>query len=329
MASRSEIDSGTTITVLAVSREIERERRELSRLLEARPRRIPSRYFYDATGSRLFDEITRLPEYYLTRTEAAILERHAGRIVDRTGAAELVELGSGTSTKTRILLDAMAAAGRLRRYLPFDVSEPVVRAAAAALAASYPELEIHGVVGEFDRHLDRIPPGERRLVLLIGSTIGNFELPEAAALLRKIAEPMTPGDWFLLGVDLVKDVDLLEAAYNDGQGVTARFNLNILEVVNRTFGGDFPTELYEHRAFYNPEREWIEMRLVARRGHRVRLDDLELEIEIEAGEEILTEISSKYRREVVEGLLSGAGFELRDWLADEEELFALALARRT
>lgn len=328
MDAASRIESRTTIEVLAENRDLARERREMYTLLAQRPRRLPSRYFYDATGSRLFDEITRLPEYYLTRTEAAILERHAGRIIDRTGATELVELGSGTSTKTRILLEAMAVTGRLRRYIPFDVSEPAVREAAAGLAKSYPELDIHGVIGEFDRHPAPSPSGERRLVLLIGSTIGNFELAEAVQLLEMIAKPMATGDWFLLGVDLVKDVEVLEAAYNDSRGVTARFNLNILDVVNGALGGDFRTDLYEHRAFYNPEREWVEMRLVAQRGHCVRLEALDLSLEIEAGEEILTEISSKYRREVVEELLGASGFELIDWLTDADELFALALARR-
>lgn len=320
--------SRIAINVLSTRRGPERERRRMLRLLTGKPRRIPSRYFYDAAGSQLFDQITRLPEYYLTRAEAALLESRASWIIERTEATELVELGSGTSTKTRILLDAMAEAGRLRRYIPFDVSEPAVREAATTLAEHYPELEIHGVIGEFDRDLTCIPPGERRLVLLIGSTIGNFELPEATELLQRIAKPMAPGDWFLLGADLVKDVAILEAAYNDSRGVTARFNLNILEVVNATFGGDFRTDLYAHRAFYNPEREWIEMHLVARRGHPVRLADLDLSLEIETGEEILTEISCKYRRVVVEGLLAAGGFELTDWLTDSDRLFALALARR-
>lgn len=329
MAGRAETDARITIEVPAGRTDPDSERREVRALLATSPRRIPSRYFYDAAGSRLFDEITRLPEYYLTRTEAEILEREADRMVARTGAFELVELGSGTSTKTRILLDAMDRADHLHRYIPFDVSEPVVHEAAHALAAAYPELEIHGVVGEFDRHLAGIPPGERRLVLLLGSTIGNFERPAATELLRKIAQPMAVGDWFLLGADLVKDPAILDAAYNDSRGVTARFNLNILKVVNETFDGDFPTELYRHRAFYDPEREWIEMRLVAECAHRVELGGLGLVLDIEAGEEIHTEISCKYRREVVEELLRSSGFELAQWLTDDDELFALALARRT
>ncbi len=328
MEAGSGLEARITIDVLATERHLEREREELRALLTRSLPRIPSRYFYDAKGSRLFDEITRLPEYYLTRAEAAILERHAGRIVEGTGAAELVELGSGSSTKTRILLDAMAHARRLRRYVPFDVSETAVRAAARELAERYPGLTIHGVVGEFDRHLGHIPPGERRLVLLIGSTIGNFDLPEAAALLKKIARPMATGDFFLLGVDLVKDVHVLEAAYNDSQGVTARFNLNILRVVNATFGADFDVEGWTHRAFYNTERDWIEMRLVARHSQRVRLDDLDLELEFAAGDEILTEISSKYRRSVVDDLLTECGFAIQSWITDEDGLFALALARR-
>ncbi len=333
MGGGHQLDEHITIDVLAGDRDPEAERQELRRLLSDRPRQIPSHYFYDGTGSSLFDRITRLPEYYLTRTEAAILERNAARIVRRSGAHELVELGSGTSTKTRILLDAMAEAGTLQRYLPFDVSEPVVRDAIAALAARYPELGIHAVVGDFFLHLDQIPdriqPGNRRLVLLIGSTIGNFEAPEATALIRRIAQTMQTGDSFLLGVDLVKDESVLHAAYNDTEGITARFNLNVLDVLNFRFGGDFSTCLFEHRAFYDRARERIEMRLVALRDQRVRLTGLDLELEIEAGEEILTEISCKYRREVVVDLLSAGGFELTDWLTDDDRLFGLALARRS
>ncbi len=320
--------SRLTFDVLAGARDLEREGEELRRLLGERPRSIPSHYFYDGRGSRLFDQITRLPEYYLTRAEAEILEREADHIIARAGAFELMELGSGMSTKTRILLDAMERADHLHRYIPFDVSEPAVRDAAGALARAYPELRIHGVVGEFDRHLAAIPPGERRLVMLIGSTIGNFEREPARQLLRRIAEPMAAGDWFLLGADLVKDPAILEAAYNDSRGVTAEFNLNILSVVNEAFDGDFPTELYRHRAFYDRKRERIEMRLVADRAHRVELAGLGLNLEIAAGEEIRTEISCKYRREVIEELLAGSGFGLADWLTDGEELFGLALARR-
>lgn len=328
MDNEAQLEPAVEIAVVAQESDPRVERRELRRLLGNRPRRIPSRYFYDDLGSQIFDEITRLPEYYLTRAESEILQREAAHIAEITGATELVELGSGTSTKTRIVLDAMASHSRLSRYIPFDVSEPVVRTAATRLAAAYPGLSVYGIVGDFTSQLDSIPDGERRLVLLLGSTIGNFDLAEAAQLLRAIADPMRPGDAFLLGADLVKDVSRLEAAYNDSAGVTARFNLNVLEVVNRSFGGDFDPELFEHRALFDTEHEWIEMRLVARREHRVRLADLDLELELEAGEEILTEISSKYRREVIEGLLSACGFSLESWMTDSDELFALALARR-
>ncbi len=320
--------SRTRIDVHSSADRHDREVEELRTALATRPRRIPSQYFYDATGSRLFDEITRLPEYYLTRAEAAILERYAASIIERTGVREVVELGSGTSTKTRILLDAMDAAGSLETYIPFDVSEPVVREAVADLASTYPDLRVHGVVGEFDRHLGELPSGERRLVLLIGSTIGNFALPEARALLGEIGRPMRPDDYFLLGVDLVKDVGVLERAYNDSLGVTDRFNRNILAVLNDRFDGNFRLDLYEHRAFFDTEHERIEMHLRSRSTHAVRLDALDLELRIEAGEELLTEISCKYRREVVEDLLAAGGFGLTDWMTDDDELFALALARR-
>ena len=307
----------------------EAELATLRRALGETPRRIPSRYFYDRRGSELFERITELPEYYPTRAEKALLESAAGEIARLTRAEELVELGSGAASKTRILLDAMAAAGRLRTYVPLDVSETMVRRTAEELAAAYPELTVHGLVADFHHHLDHIPPGEPRLVIFLGSTIGNLRPREAVRFLRGIAAPMAAGDFFLLGVDLVKETAVIEAAYNDAAGLTAEFNRNILRVVNRRAGSDFRPEGYAHRAFFDEANRWIEMRLAARGRQEVRLEALDLTLGLADGEELLTEISCKYERDQVEELLAAGGFELERWYADGRRLFALALARRS
>ena len=306
----------------------EAELAALAAALDETPRRIPSRYFYDRRGSELFERITELPEYYPTRTERRLLEAVADEIARATGAEELVELGSGAASKTRILLDAMARASNLRTYVPLDVSESMVRRSAEELAGAYPDLLVHGLVADFHHHLDHIPPGEPRLVIFLGSTIGNLRPEEAVGFLRGIAALMAPGDYFLLGVDLVKDVAVLEAAYNDSLGITAEFNRNILRVVNRLAQGNFAPERFGHRAFFDPAASWIEMRLVAREAQTVRLEELELTLELEGGEEILTEISCKYRRPQVERMLADGGFLLDRWFGDDEGLFGLALARR-
>ena len=290
---------------------------------------IPPKHFYDARGSDLFERICELPEYYPTRAERAILAAHAAGIVAATGARELVELGSGSPAKARLLLDAMAADGGAR-YVPVDVSEAALRAAASELVGDYAGLEVHGVVGDFERHLDRVPDppdGDPRLVALLGGTIGNFPPGTRRRLLRGIAELLGPGDALLLGVDLVKDPDVLEAAYDDAQGVTAEFNRNLLHVVNRELGADFIPEAFEHVAFFDREREWIEMRLRARRPMRVRVAALHLDVEFAAGEELRTEISAKFTRARLERDYAAAGLELTGWLTDPDELFALTLAR--
>jgi L-histidine N-alpha-methyltransferase len=301
---------------------------ELRAALEERPRRIPTRYFYDRRGSELFERITELPEYYPTRAETALLESVADELAGVTGAEELVELGSGAATKTRILLDAMDRAGNLRTYVPLDVSEAMVRRSAEELAAAYPDLEVHGLVADFHRHLDHIPDGEPRLVIFLGSTIGNLRPDEAVAFLRGIAAPMAPGDFFLLGVDLVKEPAVIEAAYNDSAGITAEFNRNVLRVVNRLAGGDFAPERFAHRAFFDPVNRWIEMRLVAQAPQKVRLPGLGTTLELADGEEILTEISCKYDRQQVEEMLAGGGFRLERWYVGTARIFGLALARR-
>jgi len=290
---------------------------------------LPPKHFYDAYGCELFDRITELPEYYPTRAERAILHAEAEAVVAATGAAELVELGSGTAAKTRVLLDAMSAAGRLRRYVPFDVAESVVRASAEALVEEYPGLAVHGVIGDFERHLDRIPssvPGEPRIVALLGGTIGNFPPGSRRRLLREIAALLGPDDRLLLGTDLVKDPAVIEAAYDDAAGVTAEFNRNVLRVLNRELSADFPLEDFEHVAFFDRRNEWIEMRLRARRPCAVRVGALGLDVELAAGEEIRTEISAKFTRERVAADYAAAGLRLVGWHVDAQERFALSLA---
>jgi L-histidine N-alpha-methyltransferase len=292
---------------------------------------LPPKHLYDARGAELFDRICELPEYYPTRAERAILTRYADAVVRRTGAAELVELGSGTAVKTRVLLEAMQRAGTLWRYVPFDVAEQTVRDCAAELADEFPAMHIHGIVGDFDRHLPAIPPyehGHPRIVAFLGGTIGNFTPGTRRRFLRSLAPLLGPSDYLLLGTDLVKDVDLVEAAYDDSQGVTAEFNRNMLRVMNRELGADFRCELFEHVAFFDPEHEWIEMRLRARRACTVHIDALNLDVTFARGEELRTEISAKFTRDRVEADFAAAGLALAEWFTDDEDLFALSLATR-
>jgi L-histidine N-alpha-methyltransferase len=290
---------------------------------------LPPKHFYDARGSELFERICRLPEYYPTRTEREILTTNAAKIVADTGAGELVELGSGSADKARILLDAMEDAGTLRRYIPLDVSETVVRDAAAELVTEYDELQIHGVIGDFERHLEKVPEhdGVPRIVALLGGTIGNFPPGTRRRLLRSIAALLGPDDRLLLGTDLVKDPAVIEAAYDDGAGVTAEFNRNVLHVINRELDADFSPEDFEHVAFFDTRNEWIEMRLRARRPCKVRIADLDLDIDFAQGEEVRTEISAKFTRERIEKDYLAAGLELDGWYTDADEMFALSLAR--
>jgi L-histidine N-alpha-methyltransferase len=296
--------------------------------LLATPKTIDPKHFYDETGSRLFDEITELEEYYQTRTERSILEAVADDVIARTGARELLELGSGTSTKTRVLLDAMSRAGTLRRYLPFDVSEEVMREAAHWLVSAYPGLEVDAVVGDFHENLDAIPEGDHRLVIFLGGTIGNFDPDRADRFLGEVAAGMRPGDHLLLGTDLIKDVAVIERAYNDARGLTAEFNRNILRVLGTKLDADLVPDRFEHRAFYDVARHRIEMWLRARETHTVFARRLGEEIAFEEGEEILTEISTKYDRPLVQGLLDRADLDLSHWYTDPDRMFALTLARR-
>jgi len=289
-----------------------------------RPRSLPPKWFYDERGGRLFDDITRLPEYYPTRAETEILSARAAEVAAVTGATHLVELGSGTSTKTRLLLDALS----VRFCTPFDVDEAMLRSAAPALEAAYPGLEVQAVVGDFQHHLGTLPGTGGRLVAFLGSTIGNLEPPERAKLLGDLASALSPGEWLLLGTDLVKDEATLVAAYDDAQGVTAEFNRNVLHVLNRRLNADFDVAAFAHRAVWVPEEEWIEMRLVAQGEQRVRVADLDLEVPFTDGEELRTEISAKFRRAGVEAELAAAGFEMTHWWTDAESRFALSLSRR-
>ena len=291
---------------------------------------LPPKHFYDARGSELFSQICELPEYYPTRTETKILEERAAEIVAHTRAGELVELGSGSSDKARILLDAMAAAGTLRRYVPLDVSESVVREAALQLVRDYEDLQVHGVIGDFERHLEQVPAGTGtpRLIALLGGTIGNFPPGSRRRLLRKICQLLGPDDRLLLGTDLVKDPAVIEAAYDDPQGVTAAFNRNVLHVINRELDADFSPEGFDHVAFFDRRHEWIEMRLRARTPQTVQIAGLSLSVEFAAGEELRTEISAKFTRERVEGDFAAAGLRLDRWYTDEDQLFALSLAAR-
>ncbi len=290
---------------------------------------LAPKHFYDARGSELFEQICELPEYYPTRTELQILRDHATEIIAGTEAGELVELGAGASDKARVLLDAMRSAGNLRRYVPLDVSQSVVESAARTLIDQYPGLQVHGVVGDFERHLEHVPPtdGAPRLVALLGGTIGNFPPGTRRAVLGKIAGLLSAGDRLLLGTDLVKDPQVIEAAYNDAAGITAEFNRNLLHVLNRELDADFAPDSFAHVAFYDRRHEWMEMRLRATRACSILVGDLDLRVEFAAGEELRTEISAKFTPERVAADLEAAGLELERWYTDADALFGVSLAR--
>jgi L-histidine N-alpha-methyltransferase len=288
---------------------------------------LPPKHFYDTEGSRLFDEITRLPEYYPTRAERAILQARSADIVRATGAGELVELGSGVPTKTLLLLDAMRDAGTLDRYVPFDVSEAVLRESAERLVERYPGIRVYGVVADFERHLDALPPAAGpRIIAFLGGTIGNFPPGSRRKFLRTLRRALRPQDRLLLGTDLVKDPAVLEAAYNDSAGVTAAFNRNVLAVMNRELAADFNLEAFEHVAFYDREQEWIEMRLRALRPQVVQIRKLDLTVHFANREEMRTEISAKFTRERLQADLAAAGLRLHEFMTDPDDLFALSLA---
>ena len=295
--------------------------------LAATPKSIPPTWFYDEAGSQIFDEITRLPEYYPTRAERALLTRHSGEIAHVSGADTLVELGAGSCGKTRLLLDAFAAEGSLRRYVPFDVSAAFLEDAATAIADEYPGLQVHAVVGDFRRHLGAIPATGRRVVAFLGGTIGNLVPTQRARFFRALGTTMSPDDRFLVGSDLVKERRRIVAAYDDAAGVTARFNRNVLFVLNRELDADFVPDLFEHVVRWDEDERWIEMRLRSRTDHDVALRRLQMSVRFAAGEEMLTEISAKFTPEGIAAELERAGFTPeRQWGASAGE-FLLTLAR--
>ncbi|HIK32797.1 MAG TPA: L-histidine N(alpha)-methyltransferase [Oscillatoriales cyanobacterium M59_W2019_021] len=260
------------------------------------PKSVPPRYFYDDRGSQLFEEICHLPEYYPTRTETAILRNCAGEIARLTGPCELVELGSGSSTKTRLLLDAYSQWGQSARYVPIDVSGGILESSARSLLAEYPHLQVCGLVGTYEAALSHLQPTTMptRTIAFLGSTLGNLTPEECDRFFAQVSEVLQPGEYFLLGIDLQKPIEILEAAYNDASGVTAEFNLNMLRHLNHRFQGNFDLDGFEHRAFYNEDSHQIEMHLCSRRSQSVCLSDLDLSINFAPGETMLTEISRKF-----------------------------------
>jgi len=304
-------------------------RADVSAGLAERPRRLPPKWFYDEIGSELFDQITRVSEYYPTEAERAALAAAAADLVVLSGADTVVELGSGSSDKTTTVLDAFAAAGRLQRYVPFDVSESALRAAADVLAQRYPEVQVDGVVGDFDHDLGAIPDGGSRLLLFLGGTVGNYPPAPRRVLLDSIAATLDPGDHLVLGTDLVKDPARLVAAYDDAQGVTAAFNRNVLHVINRELDADFDVDAFEHVARWNPQAEWIEMWLRSTVAQRVTIRDLGEVHDFAAGDEILTEVSAKFRPAGIAAELAASGFALVSTWTDPAGDFAITLSRRT
>jgi L-histidine N-alpha-methyltransferase len=303
-------------------------RNDARRGLTAVPKELPPKWFYDDVGSRLFDDITRLPEYYLTRAERSILERRAGEIARLCRPSSLVELGSGTSEKTRILLDALTGSECLERFVPFDVSEGILREAAEQINAEHPSVEVHAVVGDFERHLTTVPDGGRRMIAFLGSTIGNFMPAARHAFLSDLATTMHTGDTLLIGFDLVKDAARLHAAYNDSAGVTDAFNRNVLHVLNRELEADFAVDRFEHEAIFDPDEEWIEMRLRSTAQQRVRIPTLDLDVEFADGELMRTEISAKFRPERIHAELGAAGLSVVRLWTDDDGDFALVVAER-
>lgn len=296
--------------------------------LRASPRCIPAKWFYDELGSQLFDEITRLDEYYPFRAEREILRDRASEIMAASGADTLVELGSGTSEKSRVLLDAMVTADNLKRYVPFDVSEEMLRLAAGQIRNEYDGVEVHGVVGDFERHIPLVPIGGTGMVAFLGSTIGNFEPSARTKFIADVVQALDPGGSFLLGTDLVKDPDRLWAAYNDAKGVTARFNLNMLTMLNRELNADFDLDTFEHAADWDAENEWVDIRVRSTAQQSVRVADLDLVADFDQGEEMRTEISAKFRLPGIAAELEAAGLEIVEQWTDAAADFGMTLARK-
>ena len=288
---------------------------------------LSPRYFYDRRGSELFERITELPEYYPTRSERAILERHATEICSTAGEpATLIELGSGSAAKTRVLLGALADAGCLRAYAPVDISEEITRSTAGAIAGEY-GIDVHGLVCDYERDLERIPLGGPRIIAFLGGTIGNFEPAQRASFLARVANLLGPGDGFLLGTDLIKDPTTIEGAYNDSAGVTEEFNKNVLAVLNRELGADFDLDAFEHVAFWDAENLWVDIRLRSLSRQVISISALDMLVAFDRGEEMRTEISTKFARDGLAGIYAEAGLEMAGWWTDPDGLFGLSLAR--
>jgi L-histidine Nalpha-methyltransferase len=289
---------------------------------------LSPRYFYDERGSALFERITELEEYYPTRCERAILEGKSKDICEAANRpASLIELGSGSARKTQVLLDAMRSAGCLETFCPVDISEEITRETAERIATEYEGINIRGLVCDFEFDLERVPVEGPRVIALLGGTIGNFAPHQRASFLRRIANLLGPEDRFLLGTDLVKDRETLESAYNDSAGVTAEFNKNVLTVLNRELGANFDVDAFEHVARWDPENLWVDIRLRSLANQVVSLSALDMLVPFGAGEEMRTEISTKFLRPGLEGIYKEAGLELTDWWTDPDGLYALSLAR--
>jgi L-histidine Nalpha-methyltransferase len=298
--------------------------------LSQTPKTLPCRYFYDDLGSELFEQITDLPEYYPTRTEQAILETYAAEIVQQTGACELIELGSGSSRKTHTLLEAYGKLEDPLHYYPIDVSEGILRTTALDLLAQYPELNVCGLAGTYEQALAQLPPRiiENRMLIFLGSTMGNLEDIDRDRFLTQVQQALQPGEFFLLGVDLKKPIDILEAAYNDAQGVTAAFNLNILNHLNRRFDGNFNLDRFAHVAFFNTAASRIEMHLKSLVAQTVTLQNLDLEISFQAGESIHTEISRKFDLPTLTTILEAHALAPIQIWTDPQSWFGLILCQR-
>ena len=294
--------------------------------LTSTPKDLPPKWLYDAAGSDLFDQITRLPEYYPTEAERSILLRDAPDIVARAQADTVVELGSGTSDKTRALLDAAMAAGTLERFIPFDVSESFLRDAALMLAERYPGVQVHGVVGDFDRHLDQLPPGGRRLVMLLGGTIGNYPPIERKGFLTDIVRGLQSGDHVLLGTDLIKDIARMEVAYDDPQGLTAAFAKNVLAVINRELDASFDLDAFEYVSRWDPDNEWIDMGLRSRWDQLVAVDALDLVVPFAKGELMRNEVSTKFDPHSFTDELAAVGLDVVEWYRDDAGDFGVSLS---
>jgi L-histidine N-alpha-methyltransferase len=295
--------------------------------LSAPFKELPPKYFYDERGSQLFERITELPEYYPTRAERSILDARAREIVEVAGTSTLIELGSGSAAKTRCLFDAMRDAELLEAYVPVDISEEITRETAVRLIDEYEDLRVHGVVCDYETHLERLPREPGGLIAFLGGTIGNFNPNTRRSFLARIASLMYPEDRFLLGTDLVKEPAKLEAAYNDSAGVTAEFNKNVLHVLNRELDADFDPAAFAHLAFWDEVNSWIDVRLRSLADQTVTVSALDMQVEFADREEMRTEISSKFTREQLEAIYCEVGLEIVEWWTDPEELFALSLAR--